>query len=210
MYVPKHFQVTDSQQLISFIEEYSFGTLFSQTDGEPFATHLPFLIEQNQNGEYYLIGHMAKLNPHWQYINGSVMVVFQGPHAYISPTWYKEQKTVPTWNYATVHVYGEFLVIENKDELLQVIERTISHYESSMAVPWMTDLHNDFNEQLMNMIVAFKIKVTRFEGKWKLNQNHSIERRQRVIDGLRQTNEHDSIKIADLMEATISTDKSIS
>lgn len=203
MYTPKHFQVTDLSKIIALIKENSFGTLFSQADGEPFATHVPFLIEQNERGEYFLLGHMAKTNPHWQYINGQVLAVFLGPHAYISPTWYQEENTVPTWNYAAVHVYGEFLPVHDKAELVRIMDATIHQYESSFAAPWTTDLPNNFNQQLMSMVVGFKIKITRFEGKWKLNQNHSIERRQRVIEGLRRTKEPNAGKIADLMEETM-------
>lgn len=203
MYIPKHFQVTDIQKLISFIKEYSFGILFSQKDGEPFATHLPFLIEQDECGQFYLLGHMAKTNPHWEYIQGQVLVVFQGPHAYISPTWYQEENAVPTWNYATVHVYGEFILVDEQDELLRILHHSIQQYESSMEPPWKTDLFNEFNRQLMKMIVGFKIKINRFEGKWKLNQHHSVERRKRLIDGLRKMGDENSSKIADLIEQTI-------
>jgi len=202
VYIPKHFQVTDMQKLTSFIKEHSFATLFSQTAGEPFATHLPFLLDKDASGEYYLLGHMARTNPHWEYIKDQVLVVFQGPHAYISPTWYQELNSVPTWNYAAVHVYGEFVSVA-QEELLQILKDTINTYEASLVLPWMTDLNNDFNGQLMKMIVGFKIKITRIEGKWKLNQNHSADRRIRAIAGLRQLKDSDSNKIADLMERTL-------
>jgi len=203
VYTPKHFQVTDIQKLIPFIKEYSFGTFFSQKNGKPFATHLPFLIEQDESGQYFLLGHMAKANPHWEYIDGEVLVVFQGPHAYISPTWYQEENTVPTWNYAVVHVYGEFTLVEEQDELLKILQDTIDYYEASMEQPWKTDLLGDFSRNLMQAIVGFKIKINRFEGKWKLNQNHSVERRKRLIHGLRKMQDINSRKVADLMEQTI-------
>ncbi|WP_019007610.1 FMN-binding negative transcriptional regulator [Cohnella laeviribosi] len=200
MYIPKHFQVTDLQKLIAFIEKYSFGILFSQNNSEPFATHLPLLIKKDDNGEYYLLGHFAKSNPHWKYINDQVLVVFQGPHSYISATWYQDENTVPTWNYIAVHVYGDFILVDKTEELINIIEETIEHYESSFENPWKTDLSSDFNSQLMRAIVGFKIKINRFEGKWKLSQNHSVDRRKKLIDGLRNVKDCNSNKVADLME----------
>lgn len=203
MYIPKHFQLTEEKQLISFIEEHSFGILFSQTEEDPFATHLPFLIEKDSDGELFLISHMARANPHWSSIKGKALVVFQGPHAYISPTWYQEENTVPTWNYISVHAYGEFSLIDSSEELADLIERTVRTYESNRQTPWKTNMNNAFNSQLMQAIVGFKIRITKLEGKWKLNQNHSIERRKRLIEGLRQTNDYLSSKVADFMEKTI-------
>ncbi|SDW61491.1 FMN-binding negative transcriptional regulator [Paenibacillus sp. CF384] len=200
MYIPKYFEVTDIPELVKFIKAHSFGTLFSQTDGAPYATHLPFLIEQDDSGQYYLLGHMAKTNPHWTYIDGQVLVVFQGPHTYISPTWYQEENTVPTWNYTAVHVYGEYIPVTLQDELAGILNQTISTYEASMETPWTTDIRSSFNEQLMNMIVGFKLRITSFEGKWKLSQIHSTERRTKVIQGLRKSSDVNANQIADMME----------
>ncbi|RKN70060.1 FMN-binding negative transcriptional regulator [Paenibacillus ginsengarvi] len=202
MYIPKYFEVSDVPKLVSFIRDNSFGILFSQNDGLPFATHLPLLIEQTAEGDWQLTGHMARSNPHHAYITSQgapVLAVFQGPHAYISPSWYEEPNTVPTWNYVAVHVYGEFAAIMDEEELAAMMKRTIDRYESSMPEPWTTELGNGFNRQLMQAIVGFKIRVTRFEGKWKLSQNHSDERRQKVIAALRQQGYPDAEKIAELM-----------
>lgn len=204
MYIPKSFQITDINKLTEFIKEHSFGTLFSQTGSEPFATHLPFLVENDEDGNIYLLSHMAKANQHWKNIANQVLVVFQGPHAYISPTWYQVENAVPTWNYVSVHVYGDFIPLENKDDLIKILNNSINFFESTMEQPWETYLGNEFNEQLMQMIVGFKIKINRIEGKWKLNQNHSVEKRKRVIEGLRNTKKINSIQVADLMEQTIS------
>src|ERR1700759_3803266 len=106
MYVPSHFAETDLATLHDFIERYSFGLLVSQVDGQPFGTHLPFLLDRSApHGT--LIGHMARANPHWQSLREQpALVVFAGPHAYISPTWYEAANVVPTWNYTAVHVSG--------------------------------------------------------------------------------------------------------
>lgn len=200
MYIPKHFQVTDLEKMISFIRENSFGILFSQYDGELFATHLPFVIKTDENGEYYLISHFAKANSHWEFIRDRVLVVFPGPHSYISAAWYQEENTVPTWNYIAVHVYGDFIRVDDRKELIKIIEDTIDYFESPSENPWKTDLSNEFNSRLLDAVVGFKIKMNRIEGKWKLSQNHSVERRKRVIEGLRKTNNAEARKIADLME----------
>ncbi|MDF2721425.1 MAG: transcriptional repressor of sporulation and degradative enzyme production [Paenibacillus sp.] len=206
MYTPKHFQMEDPQRLTAFIQQHSFGTLFSQTDGELCATHLPFLLEQDRSGQWLLLGHMAKANPHWTTIGsgGEVLVVFQGPHAYISPGWYEERApAVPTWNYVAVHAHGEFSLIEEPERLRSILQQSIERYESKREQPWRTDLGNDFNRQLMNAIVGFAIKINRMEGKWKLSQNHAAERRKRVIDGLRTRKDAHAHEIADLMEQTL-------
>jgi transcriptional regulator len=203
MYTPKPFEVTNTKQIMDLIRSNSFGILFTQNDGVSNASHLPFLIEESENGECYLLGHMAKANSQWSEALNEVLVVFQGPHAYISPTWYQAENTVPTWNYAAVHVYGELIVIDNKEELISLIAKTVNYYESAMETPWETSLITEFNDKLLTMIVGFKIKVKRFTGKWKLNQNHSVEIRQKVINALRKNGDENSNGIASLMEASL-------
>src|SRR4051794_27392492 len=100
MYVPSAFAESDLNKLHDFIERNSFGLLVSLVKGVPFATHLPFLLERNSGPDGSLVGHMARANPHWQELEAqTVLVVFSGPHAYISPTWYEAENVVPTWNY---------------------------------------------------------------------------------------------------------------
>ena len=107
MYVPTAFAETDEGKLHEFMQAYSFGLLVSTHGGEPFATHLPFLLDRNAGPHGTLVGHMARANPHWHDLEGqTVLAVFSGPHAYISPTWYESENVVPTWNYVAVHAYG--------------------------------------------------------------------------------------------------------
>lgn len=204
MYIPKAFDVNDKTKLFDFVKSNSFGILFSQDEDGPFATHLPFLIDENKGNNGVLIGHMAKPNPHWKkLINKEIIVVFPGPHAYISPTWYNEANTVPTWNYVAVHIYGEFKMIEDKDDMEGILEKTVSFYESSMPNPWVAEFDDKFIDELMNGIIGFEISINKIEGKWKLNQNHSIQRQQNLINGLKTRNEYDSQKIAKLMERNL-------
>ncbi|GGJ71457.1 transcriptional regulator [Anoxybacillus voinovskiensis] len=200
MYTPKVFQVDDEDKIVQFIKANSFGILFSTVDGQPFATHLPFLLEENNHA---LWSHMAKQNPQWEDLhNKEVLVVFQGPHAYISPTWYHEPNTVPTWNYVAVHVYGTFQLIDDKEMMKHLLEKTVDFYESSMPTPWKVEF-DDFTEHLMEGTVCFKINIQKIEGKWKLSQNHSIQRQKNLIKGLKTVDHYHSKEIAALMEQNI-------
>lgn len=208
MYIPKAFQVSDKPKLYDFIKSNSFGILFSQIESGPFATHLPFLIDENSGEGGVLISHIAKANPHWKNLNNEeVLVVFSGPHTYISPTWYNEKNTVPTWNYVAVHVYGTVRILDEKEEMVELMKKTVDFYEASMPNPWNTQFDNDFIEGLMRGIVGFEISINKIEGKWKLNQNHSIERQQNVVNGLKTSNKYNSIEIASIMEENIKASK---
>src|SRR5262245_35101125 len=140
MYVPAHFAEPDLIKLHEAIECYSFATLVSQSGGEPFASHLPLLLDRDRGSCGMLIGHMARANPQWQDAAGQrVLAVFSGPHAYISPTWYEAEKVVPTWNYVAVHAYGRLELIEDGGEAEGVLRRTIGTYEASQRSPWQLD-----------------------------------------------------------------------
>lgn len=201
MYVPTSFREDRPEKLHEFIKRYSFGTLFSGLEGNLQASHLPFLLDERSGDHGTLAGHMAKANSHWQNLEGQeVMVVFQGPHTYISPTWYEEPETVPTWNYVAVHVYGKYVSADPESGLRQILEKTVGTYEESMPKPWnMKELSESFLEKMLRMIVGFKIEVSRMEGKWKLSQNHPESRRQKVIRALGKQGRPDGLEIAKLM-----------
>jgi len=209
VYIPSAFNVQDKQILLDFIQQNSFGILFSHTEQGPFASHLPFLYE-NLSGEHEcLIGHMAKANPHWRDANEQdVLVVFAGPHTYISPTWYGESHTVPTWNYVTVHISGKLIVVEDEKESQRIVEDTLRFYESPLPVPWQTDFNDPFIHHLMKSIASFKIQIQKIEGKWKLSQNHSLIRQQNVVSALSQVNQYDSQEVARLMQQHIESIRS--
>ena len=202
MYIPRAFEVNDKNILVQFIRNNSFGILFSQTDNVPFATHLPFLIDDHTGYHGTLMGHMAKANPHWKEINNQqVLAVFHDPHAFISSLWYGEEKVVPTWNYAAVHVYGKFVRIDEKKQVRQIIRDTLTVFEPGSPV--LSRLDDEFFDGLLKSIVGFKIEIEKIEGKWKLNQNHSVERQQKLIDALKSSGDHNSLEIARLMEMNV-------
>lgn len=128
-------------------------------------------------------------------------MIFPGPNAYISPTWYEDLETVPTWNYVSVHVYGQFIPVTDEKEITGILKKMSGFYEGSQPQPWdMGKLPWDFFEKLLKQIVGFRIEISRLEGKWKLSQNHSKERRGKVIRGLESRKDPDSLEIARLMK----------
>ena len=203
MYTPAHFAEADVGKLHAAIQAYSFATLVSQHDGDVTASHLPLLLKREggtgQQGT--LVGHMAKANTQWEQAAGQeVLAIFAGPHAYISPTWYEDEKVVPTWNYVAVHAYGRLELVKDSQEKLDILRQTVHVYERSMPVPWTVPEPSEFFARLVDQIVAFQIPLGRLEGKWKLNQNHPLARRQRVIAALRGRPDEASQEIAGMME----------
>jgi transcriptional regulator len=200
MYIPTAFEQTDPHKLHDFIEANSFGLLVSTHDGEPFATHLPFLLERDAGPHGCLVGHMARANPQWHDLDGQdVLAVFAGPHTYVSPTWYESEDVVPTWNYVAVHAYGTCRVVDDPDGLTRILTAAVATFERSLPKPWSIDTTTDYFRKLVRAVVGFRIEVSRLEGKWKLNQNHPRQRRERVIRVLAQSPDHDANEIARLM-----------
>lgn len=204
MYIPAAFAETDLTKLHDFIEQNSFGLLVSQADGPPFATHLPFLLDRSTGPQGTLVGHMARANPQWREAGEqTALAIFSGPHAYISPTWYEAEEVVPTWNYTAVHAYGRVEVIEDEGSLLGIVERSVRIYEQAMPQPWSFDGSSTFVKRLLAQIVGFRIEVEKIEGKWKLNQNHPVERRQNVVRALQQRGDENALAVAALMGAML-------
>lgn len=199
MYVPPAFAETDTAKLQEFMRRHSFALLTSHGVGGLFASHLPLLFDAEVGPHGHLLGHMARANPQWREARGEVMAVFSGPHAYVSPSWYEEGGTVPTWNYVAVHAYGAFHPVEDRDGLLDILRRSVTAYESPRPEPWAFDESAPHVEKMLKAIVGFRIEITRLEGKWKLSQNHPEERRRKVVRALADRPDLDSKAIADLM-----------
>lgn len=204
MYIPAAFAETDLDQLHGFIERHSFGLLLSQLEGVPFATHLPFLLDRTAGGLGALVCHVARGNPQWREANGqTVLAIFSGPHAYVSPTWYEAEQVVPTWNYAAVHVYGRAQVIEAADELLKIVQALTRVYERPMPQPWSFDESATFAQRLLAQIVGIRLEIDKIEGKFKLNQNHPVERRRKVMRALQGRGDENAAAVAALMGAML-------
>ena len=201
MYIPKAFREDDIDTLHTFIRKYSFATLVTQQDGVPFATHLPFLLNTGRGPNGTLLAHMARANPQWHDSNSAkeVLVIFQGPHAYISPSWYEVELSVPTWNYAAVHAYGFPRLIEEHEELFNLLKTLIETHEAQFEKPWPFQLPDDYVQKMMRGIVGFEIEITRLEGKFKLSQNRTASERENVIAALQES--LDTKAVAELMKS---------
>jgi transcriptional regulator len=200
VYTPSAFAETDRGKLHDFIESHSFGLLVSTEDGIPRATHLPLLLQCDAGPHGSLLGHVARANPQWRGLDGQqVLVVFSGPHAYVSPTWYESENVVPTWNYVAVHAYGTVRLVEDPEALTRILTAMVARYEGSLPKPWSFDPGSAYVQKQVRAVVGFRIEISRLEGKWKLNQNHPEERRDRVMRVLAQSKDHDAREIARLM-----------
>ena len=201
MYIPKHFQLKDEEIIYDFIEKYSFATLFSQHNGEPYATHLPLTLNKGENALY---GHFARPNEQWKDIEyQQVLVVFQGPHCYISPSWYETTMAVPTWNYVSIHLYGKMEIVEDQKVIFDSLNDMVKKYESPDSPYNLIDVDSSFIEGMSKGIVAFKIKITKIEAKAKLSQNHPVERQELIIKNLENTSQQDNIQVASLMKKNL-------
>jgi transcriptional regulator len=201
LYIPKPFLVEDRAQLFDFINANGFGILFSTHNNSPYASHLPFLLDRE---EEYVYSHFAKPNEQWKDIEGQeVMAVFSGPHTYISPSWYETDQSVPTWNYVAAHVYGRIEIINDQNEIIRSLEKLVQKYEKPNSSYKLNESNKMFVDGLSRGIVTFRMKIDKVEGKWKLSQNHSEERQRRVIEQLEESIDQDAREISALMKRNL-------
>ena len=184
MFIPEHFRVRHDATAIAFMRANPFAILVSSRAEGPFATHVPLIVRQIED-KVILRGHVAKANPHWHYLEQQpeCLVIFHGPHAYISPTNYATRENVPTWNYGAVHVYGTARVFAGPDDLLDVLNGLILLFEPAYAEQWAS-LSQTYRERMLSHIVGFEIAVTKIEGKFKLSQNRLKQEQENVIESL--------------------------
>jgi len=186
MYSPKFNLVRDRGLLLQAMREHSFATLFGPLAAAPpdesaTATHLPLVIKDK--GEHGIIeGHFAKANPHWRALAGrETLVVFQGPHSYVSPALYVEELSVPTWNYIAIHAHGTLSLVEDDPAKETLLADLIAANEPAYLDRWHA-LPDGFRRTMLMGIVGFRIPIARIEGKFKLSQNRSAEERRNVHD----------------------------
>lgn len=199
MYMPRSFKETRSDALQALMRDYPFATVVAAVSAGLAANHLPLELISDTT----LHGHVARGNELAQADGAEVLVIFQGPDAYVSPNWYPSKhetgREVPTWNYAVVHVHGRLRVVEDSDWLLALLHRLTDHHEAGQARPWrVTDAPADHTGKLLKAIVGLEITIDRIEGKFKLSQNHPEGNRAGVVDGLRERahrHDHDLAKL---------------
>lgn len=199
MFIPKHFEVTDMNEVRDFIRSNSFGTIITTDQGRPTATHLPLELNEIE-GEYYITGHFAKANPQWKTLEEQkeVLIIYQGPHAYISSTWY-EDENVSTWNYQSVHVYGTPSILD-EDALKADLKRLMHKYEGHKENGAVWENTSADTKKQINGIVGFKIKVEEVQAAYKLSQNRNEKDYKNVIDKLYEEKDSDAHKVADAMK----------
>jgi transcriptional regulator len=195
MYIPKHFLETDQNVLAALIDENSFGTLITVADGRPFATHVPFLYDRAGG---VLHAHVARANPQWRDLSAAreALAIFQGPHGYISPTWYVDAG-VPTWNYVAVHVYGTAATIDDPAATARHVEALAARFERASSTPWVPS----YDPGRLAGIVAIEIRITEIQGKLKLSQNRSAEDRAGVVARLTASGTDNDVALAQMMLA---------
>ena len=200
MYIPNFFAETDEESLLAFMREFNFATLVSAENDFPTATHLPFIIERREE-KLILSAHMAKANLQWKQLeNKNVLVIFQEPHAYISPLLYAEKLNVPTWNYVAVHAYGKANIFEMAEENLALLEKMIAEFDGEYLRTNWREISDEYKLSRAKAIVAFEIEITDLQGKKKLNQTKGKEDNERVIAALEKSDNQNERQIARFMK----------
>src|ERR1700693_4369252 len=199
MYIPSFNRVENREAINAFIQAHSFATLITTNEGGIVASHLPVLLDEKTN---VLRSHMARANEQWKHFAGAeeVLCIFHGPHAYVSPSWYEEQDTVPAWNYAVADVYGKPALVDDA-ELKQIVFDTTAKFESPMPTPWTIPLSEQEITAMLKAIVGFKIDITRVEGKFKLGQNRSREDQDKMLRNLQNAPDAESRALAEFILA---------
>ncbi len=209
MYLPPHFAETQTERLHALIAAHPLGALVTLGAAGLTANHIPFLLDPAAGEHGRLIGHVARSNPVWQNeIDGdgsiSALVIFQGPAAYISPTWYATKRetheVVPTYNYAVVHVHGTPVIHEDPKWLRGVVGKLTRTMEAGQPVPWkMADAPTPFVTDQVTKIVGIEIPIDRIVGKWKTSQNRPAADRAGAVAGLHAAGGPDAAAMADLI-----------
>ncbi len=197
MYIPKINKLDEQETIFRFMHENPFAIIVSEINGEMIATHMPVELEETENGEKILRSHIAKQNPQWENFEKieKVLVIFNGPHTYISSSWY-DHVNVPTWNYIAVHVYGKPRIL-NEAETIGVLTRLVKRYENDSEKPFkMEHLSNDYLQTHLKALIAFEISIDRIDAKQKLSQNRNEHNYDLVINELekREDAQSDAVK----------------
>jgi transcriptional regulator len=186
MYSPSYNRLEDRAELLEFLRANNFALLVTGTGGSLLASHLPVLVREREGG-IVLDMHMARANPQWkEFFDDEVLVVFSGPHAYVSPRWYEEKQRVPTWNYAAVHAYGNVRVLEGREAKYENQKRLVQAHDPEW-MPQFEALSSGYLDEMLAGIVNFEVAVTRIETRWKLSQNRGWREMERIAAELERS-----------------------
>jgi transcriptional regulator len=208
MYIPASNAEHRPEVMFDFIEAHPFGALVTASPEGLYATHLPLVLDRSRGARGALVGHVARANAHHAIsaAAGEALVIFTGPDAYVSPSFYATKavhgKVVPTWNYVAVHVYGAVRFTEDPAFLRAHLEQLTARHERDRAQPWsLADAPAEYIEQMMRAIVGVEIEISRIEGKWKMSQNRSSEDIDGVVAGLRASSDAREREVATIVDA---------
>ncbi len=171
MHIPHYYKNENLEEIKDFLVENSFGLLINQVDGKPWATHIPLELDKDEHGKEILVGHIAKVNPQAKSFGNTenVLCVFNGPHAYISSSWYQEEE-VPTWNYIAVHIYGSLKVLSD-DATMESLHKLVNKYEKNSKNPINLSEMSPKTLRQVKGVIGFKIEITEIQAAYKLSQN---------------------------------------
>lgn len=210
MYVPSHFSETDSSVLHDLINTRPLGTWITQGEGELVVNHIPFFLDVSSSEHGTLVGHVARANKVWKSFSRTIpsVVVFQGPQAYISPSWYPSKQTdgkvVPTWNYVVAHAHGMPRIVEDRTRLLEIVRTLTDLHEGSQDAPWkVADAPADFIDALSAAIVGIEIPISKLTGKWKVSQNRQRDDKIGTAAGLAAIGSDEADEMAGLIGKSI-------
>lgn len=200
MYIPNYYRNEDLSEVRSFLEKNSFGILVSSVDNRPWGTHIPMELERDFEGQDVLYGHVSKGNPQWKYFDEQeeVLAIFNGPHAYVSSSWYNHEN-VPTWNYIAVHVYGKLMIL-NEKELLDSLKKLVDKNEADSDNPVKMEEMSEQTLRQIKGIVGFKITIKEIQAAYKLSQNRNQVDHQNIIQKLSDRSDPSSKSVADHMK----------
>ena len=195
MYIPDAMKLSDKKHIFDFIDTYSFGLLVSPSLN---ASHFPFILDRRSSARGILFSHMARANPLWKDFDGKrVLTIFQGPHSYVSPTWYQTCPAVPTWNYTAIHCYGTVSLLP-VNELRTMMEALVHKHEPALQAH-KEIMPKAFIEEKLKNIIGFKIEIEEFQAKEKLGQHRSQADQLGTLQGLSNSQSSESVALADYM-----------
>ncbi len=196
MYIPKLFCEDDQEEILAFLNKNNFATLITYNGEKPVATHTPVEVVEEMGG-LTVYGHISRANPQQKTFDGQeALIIFQGPHTYISPRWYNHVN-VPTWNYMMVHVYGKVREIQG-DDLFALLSRLVQNHETNTSYR-LEGLPQEFVQKEMNGVVGFTMQVTSVDAGYKLSQNRNDEDHENIIQELNKRGDVNSKEIAKAM-----------
>lgn len=206
MHIPNYFKNEDISAVKAFLKSNSFGILISSVNKKYWGTHIPLELEQDENGKEVLYGHISKANPQWKNFEKEeeVLAIFNGPHAYISASWYGHEN-VPTWNYIAVHVYGTLEILEEK-ELLHALTLLVDKYEQQSKNPVKVEKLSATTMKQIKGIIGFKINITDIQAAYKLSQNRNDADYKEIVHELHQSHSPLDQQMADTMDEKRATD----